>query len=259
MRLLFPGETLWDFLSRPGLYKRLRYRLRLALWEAGAGGVEPEWRLLPLLVDRQRAAVDVGANYGVYAGALCRLTKQVHCFEPIPELAEQLRRRLPPWAVVHSVAASDRAGPMTLTVPVKPDGSLATAGASVAPENLELANRTRVRKLDCQSVRLDDVIAVQVGFMKIDVEGHEFATLQGAQRILETDRPVLLIESVRVLHPRAPGHVFEFLASLNYRGLFVWAGRLHPVEVFVPEVHQPLLPGGGAGAPFAWNFMFLPA
>ncbi|MDW8445100.1 MAG: hypothetical protein RML45_13155 [Acetobacteraceae bacterium] len=39
MRLLFPGETLWDFLSRPGLYKRLRYRLRLALWEAGAGGV----------------------------------------------------------------------------------------------------------------------------------------------------------------------------------------------------------------------------
>ncbi|MCS6855227.1 MAG: hypothetical protein NZ523_10815, partial [Elioraea sp.] len=86
-----------------------------------------------------------------------------------------------------------------------------------------------------------------------------FATLQGAQRILETDRPVLLIESVRVLHPRAPGHIFELLASLNYRGLFVWAGRLHPAEVFVPEVHQPLLPEGGAGAPFAWNFMFLPA
>ena len=258
MRLLFPGEPVGDFVRRPGFYKRLRYRLRLALWGLGAEGVEPEWHLLPLLVDPTRAAIDVGANYGAYAGALCRLTRRVHCFEPFPALAEQLRRRLPPWAIVHAAAASDHSGETTLMVPLKADGSLAVAGASIDPNNREIAAHNRVERIRCPVVRLDEAVSEPVGFIKIDVEGHELATLRGAERILREDRPVLLIESVRQLNASAPFDVADYLRARCYHGVFLWSGRLHALEAFRPDVHQPLLAGGSAASPFAWNFIFLP-
>lgn len=257
MRLLFPGETLGDFLSRPGLYKRLRYRLRLALWDVGVAGVEPEWRLLPVLVDRTRAAVDVGANYGAYAGALCRLATRVHCFEPIPQLAAMLRVRLPPQVTVYAAAASDHAGETTLVVPLRPDGTVASANASIERSNPDLANYPSLQKITCPVVRLDDVVQEPVGFIKIDVEGHEYSVLKGAERIIRECRPVFLIESTNFMNSDSPGRVIEFLKAHGYDALFLFDGRLHPLEAFAVDKHQRLHDGRPV-EPFVYNFIFLP-
>lgn len=255
--LLLPGESLASFLFRPGLSLRLRYRLRLRLWQWRIGRPEPEWYLLDRLVDPARAAIDIGANYGTYAGRLAALARRVHCFEPFPEAAARLALKLPPSVVVHRAAVSDLAGQAELRIPLRADGTPAVQGASVAVDNLELRNRS-VQSVPCDLVRLDDAVSEPVGFIKIDVEGHELAVLRGATRILEQDRPVLLIESARALNPEAPGHVIRFLAAQGYDGVFLFGGRLTSLHAFDPAVHQGVRDGGGVADPYAWNFIFLP-
>jgi FkbM family methyltransferase len=255
--LLFPGETLASFLGRPGLYRRLRYRLRLLLWRWRIGVQEPEWHLLEWLVDPARAAVDVGANYGAYAGRLAALVPRLHCFEPFPAAAARLIMRLPPSVVVHEAAVSDHAGEAQLTVPLHADGTPAVAGASMDAANLQLQNRP-VQAVTCRLVRLDDEVTEPVGFIKIDVEGYELPVLRGATRILEQDRPILLVESVRLLNPEAPENVFRFLGERGYGGVFLFGGRMTSIRAFDPAVHQRIRPDGGAVEPYAWNFIFLP-
>ena len=65
-------------------------------------------------------------------------------------------------------------------------------------------------------------------FLKIDVEGHELAVLEGARHTLEAHRPTILLEC-EARH-RADGDVrpvFELLQSLGYEGSF-FLKRLAP-------------------------------
>jgi FkbM family methyltransferase len=60
-----------------------------------------------------------------------------------------------------------------------------------------LPGSTHIKLVSCNLVRLDDVVTEPVGFIKIDVEGHEIAVFEGAQRMLNEHKPILLIESER--------------------------------------------------------------
>ena len=44
-----------------------------------------------------------------------------------------------------------------------------------------------------KTVKLDDFIQEQVSLIKLDVEGSEYATLNGAKRIIKEDKPFLAI------------------------------------------------------------------
>jgi hypothetical protein len=77
-------------------------------------------------------------------------------------------------------------------------------------------------------------------FLKIDVEGHELAVLEGARAILARHRPTLLIEC-EARH-RADGDVrsvFALLESLGYQGSFFHQGSRRPLAEFRPAEHQP--------------------
>lgn len=56
---------------------------------------EPELRWLDRWCDRERLAVDVGANVGIWSWHLRRHARGVVAYEPNPELAAWLRRALP--------------------------------------------------------------------------------------------------------------------------------------------------------------------
>jgi FkbM family methyltransferase len=49
---------------------------------------------------------------------------------------------------------------------------------------------------EVNSVRLDDLTPVNVSFIKVDVEGAEFRVLMGAKEIIETQHPVLFLETL---------------------------------------------------------------
>ena len=61
----------------------LRWHLPVRYFvQRATGGLEPEFALLPMLVPRDRLALDIGANMGVYSYALASLAPKVHAFEP---------------------------------------------------------------------------------------------------------------------------------------------------------------------------------
>lgn len=118
--------------------------------------------------ERDRVSIDVGANIGVYTQALAKLTPRVYAFEPSKEMASLLRRVTPSNVIVCESAASDRAGNAMLKIPVA-RGQKIFGLASLEP----VADFVETESQNVELTRLDDAIQDDVGFIKIDVEGHE--------------------------------------------------------------------------------------
>ncbi len=202
------------------------YRKR---WKADRRG-ETELRLLPLLV-RGGTAVDIGANKGVYAYFLSRLCDRVIAYEPNPGLAETIRSYNLPKVEIRACAASDEAGEAVLNIPLSARGRRRNNVASLDP--VEGA----VDPIRVPTVRLDDESLQTVTFLKIDVEGHELAVLQGAEALIARDRPVILVEingGPETSHARK---VFDLLDAWAYvplqhhRGVLKHASTLDPADM----------------------------
>ncbi|MFT8245287.1 FkbM family methyltransferase [Roseomonas sp. BN140053] len=226
---------------------RMAFQIQLLRWQRWKN-VEREWLLLPLLADRSRVAVDVGANLGLYAGRLAQLCRKVHCFEPIPWLADDLATRLPRRGVViHQIALSDRAGTAELRIPYGEAGQEMHGLSTLEDANSFQHDVTTTRLVDCRVERLDAVVEDPIGFIKVDVEGHELAVLRGAVGILRRDRPTLLIESQQLTNPDAPASVFDFLGDLGYAGYFYERHQRRGIAEFDIGLHQhprEMRPGG---------------
>ena len=109
--------------------------------------------------------------------------------------------------------------------------------------------------------RLDDLLDGErrsVSFIKIDVEGHEVAVLEGARHTIATHKPNLLIEIEGRFLDGPVQDVIDRVLALGYRGEFLDAfGQRRPVSRFDEAVHQdraidPLDPR------YICNFLFTP-
>jgi len=195
---------------------------------------ERELRLLRHLCVRDRDAIDVGANVGSYIYFMKRYARRVYAFEPVPWLAEALARKFAPRVVVRNIALSREAGTAALRIPVVA-GTPVTGLASLADaasaddgfEDIEVPTRP-----------LDEVFAGEVGFIKIDVEGHEEAVLDGAARTIGRCRPRLLVEIEESRAPGALARIRAFLRRFNYRGYFLHGRAVWTVEAFDAETMQ---------------------
>ncbi|MDX2222078.1 MAG: FkbM family methyltransferase [Rhodospirillaceae bacterium] len=208
---------------------RARHRIqlqRLHRWR----NLEPEFYILHALVDVGKACIDVGSNEGFYAAEMARWARAVHCIEPNPRLASDLKAKLPRNVIVHDVAASNCVGDAILRIPL--DHGVEFHGtATIEPRNA-LAGAHGLNEVKCRVAPLDQLIDDAIGFLKIDVEGHELAVLEGCQRILSEQRPVILIESEKRHHAQAPENVFRLLGQFGYNGYFVSGGALRSIATF---------------------------
>jgi FkbM family methyltransferase len=239
------------------LYQAPRFIAKAAadVWREG----DPELHLLPILCDPRRASLDIGANIGAYALHIRRFSRRCYLFEPVPELASHLVAGflLDRKVKIHQVALSDSTGVATLRLPVR-DGDHATALATVEASN-ELHGLPIVT-IEVPRRRLDDMGISDVGFIKIDVEGHELSVLRGAERLLRADKPTLLIEAEERHRRSAVKTVGEFLSEFDYRGMFLFQGRAHDIESFDADIHQNPdrvdIRGRKPGADYVNNFIF---
>lgn len=229
------------------------YLRRLERWH----NYEPEYYLLDHLVDPARAAIDVGANEGIYTGRLSQLSSRVHCFEPIPHFADALHRKLDISVSIHQCALSNRKGEAELRIPFCDETEM--HGTSTLEEQNPLPGSTHVKRISCALERLDDMVSEPVGFIKIDVEGHEAAVLEGAGRILREDKPTLLIESEQRHNASAPQNVFQHFAAFGYTGLFLRNRQLCGLSSFRQDVDQRPENALQPGRPYINNFIFLPS
>lgn len=153
--------------------------------------------------------VDCGANIGLWAlsgAAAVGTTGRVHAVEANPATAARLRAHAAqaPWITVHEVAAGAAPG---------------EARFDAGGEHHNIARIAQDGGTVVPVARLDDLVDGPVTGMKLDVEGHELAALQGASRLLES-RPWLVVE----FDPGATGvadlgawPVHGLLADAGYR------------------------------------------
>jgi FkbM family methyltransferase len=189
---------------------------------------EPEFALLPALCDRRRVSFDVGANWGQYSDALRGLSAGVVACEPIPALATFLRRAFGSDVQVVQVALSNRKG--TADFFVEDDWGT----SSLRGPKTQTGKRTVLVTLET----LDSIATSPVGFIKMDVEGHEEEVIEGALGVLARDRPVLLAEIEERHRPGALERIRAALGSVGYCGFFLHDGSIHAISSFKPDEHQ---------------------
>ncbi len=247
---------------RPTFSERLKYAvvppslyIRHLVAAAPRRG-EREIALVPYLADPERGAVDIGANKGVYAYALHGHVRRVVAFEPNPRIHPVLVRNMRGCGnvEVQALALSDRDGSATLRIPWGGRGhsnQRATLGATWTPHENDLQVTVETRRLDALGLSA-------IGFMKIDVEGHERAVLEGARETIARDRPTLLVE-IEEGHSGIPiEEMLGFVESLGYRGLFLSrGGQLASLDAFDPETHHRSA-RESSRTDYVYNFIFLP-
>jgi len=237
---------------------RVWFRIKFVKYKYLKRG-EPELWLIRHLVEPGTTALDIGASIGIYAAEMARYAAKVIAFEANPEVASFAASVAARNVEVVNTALSSRAGRTTLTVPLNAKGRAVTELASIAPQQ----QSENAVTINVETQRLDAFPIANCSFIKIDVEGHEEAVLDGASALIAAQRPVLMIELVEAFNPGVVARLTEHYAALNYRGLFLSQGSLHPIAAFEPARHQNpdnLKPRHKLprGAEFINNVLFVP-
>jgi FkbM family methyltransferase len=238
-----------DVASRIAVLEPLLTAIRAARVPAWQARSERDDRHLKALIAAALGAgsnaVDVGAASGTVLAEIVRVAPRGRhvAFEPRGEAARELSARFP-GVEVREAAASDTTGATRFTV-VRNIPELSALAPPTWPHDvLETELRTVATE------RLDDVIAHQVDFLKIDAEGAELACLRGARRLIAQCRPTIVFEHGATL-PTDPGdaEIWQLLVAAGMR-------------VFTIDGDGPLDAAGfvrtsASGA--IWNFIARPA
>ena len=238
---------LWFF------FKSLRYRY----WKG-----EKEIHVLRQIVPPGRLAIDVGSSIGLYSKELARLVPRVVAFEADPNVAALARQVAPRNVEVVDAALSAANGSATLRIPLNARGRPIGDRATIEPPGAGEADRFTI--IEVATRRLDDCGYADCGFIKIDAEAHEEAVLDGASRLIETCRPVLMIELDDGLNAGTVDRVTRRLSQISYDGYFLSRGELRPMSEFDVARHQnaeaymALPPRARRNAEYINNFIFMP-
>lgn len=179
-------------------------------------------RFLKMAVGPGTAFIDVGANIGFHTLIAAKRAAPggcVHAFEPVREtygrLEENLSLNALSGVTTYRVGLSDSPATATIHVPCGPNKGMATlhrdAKTPTDPEVIVLDTLDRL----VASGTID-----RVDVMKVDVEGHELAVLEGAENTLKTFRPLVACEFSKEHLGRAghhPEQVTEKMATLGYQ------------------------------------------
>lgn len=84
-----------------------------------------------------------------------------------------------------------------------------------------------------QADTLDNIVDKKVDWLKVDVEGHEQAVLEGATRILAEDRPVLQIETIEGNQNMGP-YTTAGLMGLIGNARYVFITEMRADRIFLP-------------------------
>lgn len=135
-----------------------------------------------------------------------------HAFEPIPYLFDNLKNRYGNKVKVHPFALADDKGETSFYL-VKN----APAYSGIKIRNYRIRN-PEIEQITVAKERLDDVVFgnQKIDFIKIDVEGGEFAVLKGSIRLLQKYKPVILFEFGKGAsdhYGTTPDDIYDFLSE----------------------------------------------
>jgi FkbM family methyltransferase len=204
------------------------------------GRYEPnEMYAMANLIGPGMCIVDVGANEGIFTIMAARLVGEsgaVHAFEPSPRDRDRLGANVAVNGLsnvrVHPEALGRVAGKAVLQVAGAEHPGHNTIGGFAYSETAEAYT------LEVDITTLDELAAsenlTRIDLLKIDVEGSETATLEGAQAALRRFRPIIVVEAQEASLRQLGSSVSQLLQLLRTCD--------YDVKVFGPSGHpEPLI------------------
>jgi FkbM family methyltransferase len=135
---------------------------------------------------KRRVALDVGGHIGLWSRVLAHHFQRVVAVEPLPALIPHFLFNTADCENVRLVefAAGAENGEIDLVTVADNSGN-----GHVAP-----AGVTGPMVFRTQQIQLDALNLHDVDLIKIDVEGWELPVIEGAQRMIRRDHPVMVVE-----------------------------------------------------------------
>ena len=186
---------------------------------------EKELSLLPDLVDRKKASIDIGVYRGVYSYFLSDLTKYVYAFEANTLLQNKLINAFKNKknVKIENLALSSRSGTTELRVPIRDayadydDEQKYELGIATIHSENKLHNKNYETIKNIKKITLDEYnFLYEIGFIKIDVEGHELEIIRGGKNFLKHHKPVMLIEIEERHTGKRPVDIIDEICSHDY-------------------------------------------
>ena len=185
--------------------------------------MQSESQIQRIIVETLRSGdcmLDIGANFGLHsllAGSIVGPEGEVHAFEPLPANLKRLRHHLKLNYLEHVV----RVVPSAIS-----DSSETTisffSGADELGTTASIAKSGgNTKQVTVANTRLDDYLSKikrPVRLMKIDVQGAELRVLRGGRKLLEAQKPLLVIEVHAFAFPDFGTSLQEFKCFLKRFG-----------------------------------------
>lgn len=199
----------------PALYKK-RFFKSLQSLQNPPFTCEPELLYLQQILTSNSTFIDIGTNKGIYLYQAEKIIKNgtIIGFEPNPEMVRFAQHLFPKLTIVPK-AVSDNCGNMTLHIPKK------GAKWQDTRATLEKIEGTAVQEVLIETTTLDawyqQTNIKNIDVIKIDVEGHEWATIKGCTNVIQNVRPIFIIE-IEKRHAQYPiNAIFEWMEAQQYK------------------------------------------
>ena len=158
-------------------------------------------------LNKFKNTLDIGAATGMYSSHFAEHSKSVICFEAVPPVYEQLEKIKQKHnnVITHNLAVSNEVGLLDFYVDDK------------RLSNSSFQNLVEGQKIQVETTTIDSLKLIDVGFMKIDVEGVELDVLVGANDTIEEYKPTCMVEVYEKFNKYPVETTFEFFFTRGYR------------------------------------------
>ena len=148
---------------------------------------------------------DIGSNIGYHATAFSNISHNVYCFEANPDHYQLLKLNLKDnnHCRLHNLAVG------------KENGTILVEDFDAnTPDNYGAVRVGASTGRPVQMAAIDTLELPPANLMKIDVEGHELAVLQGAAKMIKKHNPFIYFEAAET---QDFPDIYNMLTSLSYK------------------------------------------
>jgi len=215
-----------------------KFLLKRRLIRSIKNNYEKELEIINKFSDKNKSAVDVGVYRGVYSYKLSKKFKHVYAYEPNPLIFPYLEKNLKKIInnlTIKNYALSNESGVTDLKIPKRSKSffknnieELYKLGCATIHNKNNFEN---YKTINVKKIKLDqDLNDINLGFIKIDVEGHEKEVIEGARNLIQTFKPILLVE-IEERHNKKPIiETVKFIQEFGYSAFYCKNSDLHKLE-----------------------------
>lgn len=186
-------------------------------------------------MDKSKVVIDVGGNCGIFSIPIEKNGYSVYTFEPVKVNVEllELNKAQNNSHNLHIVpnALSNKIEKRTIYVPYCPDNT--SFNQEVAVSNM---NKKDYIEEEVETITFDSWIenhnSLNVGFIKIDVQGFEKEVLDGMKKFLKNCDDVYIFIEWDKKHTENAGFSLEMIEEILYSNRFTFVDQIYGDRLF---------------------------